>query len=298
MLSSNLPVASNWRILGASVTGTSHHKAGRDCDDAHAIRQLQDGPLLLAVADGAGSVSHAAAGAKCAVRTALDTAEAALAQQPEDMEQWQRLLDLVLASVRMSLEQLASGEMSFPGIEHEQSQTAEAAEDSFMVGVPLAGTLALPLYEFATTLLVAIVTPQWLAVTQIGDGAVVAQYADGNLEALTWPDHGEYVNETSFITNANYGQHIQYCILSEKDLLGIALFTDGIERLVLNFATKTPGKSFFTSMFQFVARAEASEGELAAFLASERVCELTDDDKTLVLAVRNMRQAGATFGDV
>jgi hypothetical protein len=58
-----------------------------------------------------------------------------------------------------------------------------------------------------------------------------------------------------------------------------------LERLVLNFKTKTAYEPFFTPMFEYATRADATEAELASFLASNRVCEHTDDDKTLVLAV-------------
>lgn len=282
MLSPDPPSAFNWRTLGASVTGTSHHKTGRGCDDAHAIRQLQDGTLLLAVADGAGSASRSAEGATYAVSAALDIAEDMLTQPPENQEQWQMLLRIVLESVRATLQQLASGEISLNVTESEPMQQLEQQLDQQLATQQLSIP---PLREFATTLLVTIVTPRWIAATQIGDGAVVVQHQDGTLQALTWPDHGEYINEASFITDADYSEHAQYSILAQQELLGVALFTDGIERLVLNFATKTPGNPFFTSMFTFAARTDANEAELAAFLASERVCERTDDDKTLVLAV-------------
>jgi hypothetical protein len=43
-----------WSVIGASVTGTSHLKLGRGCDDAHGWRVGED-LTVLAIADGAGS---------------------------------------------------------------------------------------------------------------------------------------------------------------------------------------------------------------------------------------------------
>ena len=57
-----------WQIVAASVAGTSHRKIGRGCDDAHAYLQLDNGTLLLAVTDGAGSAKRSAEGARCLVR--------------------------------------------------------------------------------------------------------------------------------------------------------------------------------------------------------------------------------------
>lgn len=72
----------------------------------------------------------------------------------------------------------------------------------------------------------------------------------------------------------------------------VALFTDGIESLVLHYASKTVHNRFFDNMFAPV-RALEKEGmdadlskELEKYLASPAVCERTDDDKTLILAKR------------
>src|SRR5437660_1684991 len=93
-----------WRVVGASVTGTSHLKRGRDCDDAHACRQLENGTIVLAAADGAGSATHSAEGARLAVQVALHAVEIAFAQQVEPVDE-EHLLDLlrsVLRAVRES----------------------------------------------------------------------------------------------------------------------------------------------------------------------------------------------------
>src|SRR5258706_16473770 len=67
----------NWRLLGASVTGTSHTKSGLPCQDAHAYREVA-GCALLVVADGAGSAQRSAEGAQCATQAAVSALAAAL----------------------------------------------------------------------------------------------------------------------------------------------------------------------------------------------------------------------------
>ncbi len=266
---------STWRVLGASVAGTSHQKSGRGCDDAIAYQQLKNETLLMAVADGAGSAIQSAAGATSAVKIALNAAETVLSQQAEPIneQQWEELLSAVLQTVRTTLEKLASGYIA-----SDDTMTGGAVEEVLQFA-------ALPLREFATTLLFAIVTPQEVAVVQIGDGVVVVQHADGVLEALTTPDHGEYINETSFITDHNYHKRIQFKVL-QVEIQAIALLTDGLQMLAIDLATNKPHKPFFGPLFKYSSKEDATEAELMAFLESERVCAYTDDDKTLALAVR------------
>jgi hypothetical protein len=68
--------AVTWRVVGVSVQGTRHLREGMPCQDAHAWRVLADGRVALAVADGAGSAPHAAAGSAAAVRAAVDAVAA------------------------------------------------------------------------------------------------------------------------------------------------------------------------------------------------------------------------------
>ncbi len=258
------------------MTGTSHQKLDHGCDDAHAYRKLDNETLLLAVADGAGSASRSAEGASYTVQESLVAAEYMLAQQaePTNEREWKDVLSDILRTTRTTLEKFALGNG-----EATNTTAGETVEE-----IPKPGIL--PLRAFATTFLLTIVTSQWIAITQIGDGAVVVQYDDGTLEALTQPDHGEYINETSFITDPDYLKRTQYIILPQVGIHGIALLTDGLQMLALDFTTNRPYEPFFMPLFRFAARPETTELELKTFLASERVCARTDDDKTLILGVR------------
>ncbi|MCA1830354.1 MAG: PP2C family serine/threonine-protein phosphatase [Actinomycetota bacterium] len=61
-------------IVGASVVGASHVRAGLPCQDAFAVAS-GDGYVALAVADGMGSAARADAGAATAVEAALETVD-------------------------------------------------------------------------------------------------------------------------------------------------------------------------------------------------------------------------------
>ena len=108
---------------------------------------------------------------------------------------------------------------------------------------------------------------------------------------MTWPQHGEYANTTLFVTDAVARAAFEFCahphVVDE-----VAVFTDGIESLVLHFATKSVHSVFFDTMFAPVRRLAAAgidralSDRLAEYLDSPPVCERTDDDKTLLLASR------------
>ncbi|MGB3559461.1 MAG: protein phosphatase 2C domain-containing protein, partial [Geitlerinemataceae cyanobacterium] len=64
--------STNWRVVAASVCGTSHQKRSQPCQDAHCWQITPEGVLVAAVADGAGSAAFGEVGAQKAVRTAVD----------------------------------------------------------------------------------------------------------------------------------------------------------------------------------------------------------------------------------
>lgn len=263
---------SGWHIIGSSVTGTSHLHMGRGCDDAHSYRVCADDLVLLAVADGAGSASYSADGAVCSVQVALDTAERLLFQQQEPVheDEWHSVLSLILQAVREKLLAL---------VEQRNSLQQE------MNGEQPSAPPQLALRDFAATLLIAIISSHWIAVAQVGDGAVVLQHTDGTLTSLTPRSYGEYVNETNFVTDEDYLLQTEYTTLPRANFRGIALLTDGLQMIALKRPENIPHQPFFAPLFRFTASPDATEVELRTFLESQRVNERTDDDKTLILAV-------------
>jgi protein phosphatase 2C-like protein len=255
-------VLTHWRLLGASVTGTSHTKSGLPCQDAHAYREVA-GCALLVVADGAGSAEHSAEGAQCASQAALSALSAALAGGwPADINLWRDLFAAAYATAKAELEQLA-------------------------------GAAGLPVRTFATTLLCAALSDSGLAVAQLGDGVAAAFAPSGNPpNGSDWflaaqPQRGEYANETYFLGEPDALQHLDVAVYAEP-VRALALMTDGLLRLVLN-AQRQPHVPFFEPLLTFGVEVDdegQGNGQLAGFLASERVCARTDDDKTVVLALR------------
>jgi hypothetical protein len=151
-----------------------------------------------------------------------------------------------------------------------------------------------PLRHYACTLVAALVGPTQAWFVQVGDGAAV--YADtqtGQWQVPIWPAHGEYANTTFFLTDPDYASHL-HCRAVGQRICRLGLFTDGLEHLLLDASTR---QGHAPALAPLLAPLQAQPGttgyntalseHLARFLASERVCARTHDDKTLILAVRN-----------
>lgn len=146
--------------------------------------------------------------------------------------------------------------------------------------------------DFACTLLVAVMGRDVSLFAQIGDGAIV--YTDdktNSFNTVFWPDNGEYLNITTFITSPGLENNLRVKHISGA-IEHVALLTDGLELLALDFKTKTAHGPFFQPMFERLKR-EVQPGSLEPllreFLQSPAVNERTDDDKTLMLGSRITR---------
>jgi len=249
-----------WRVIQAAVAGTSHHREQLPCQDHCVAATYECGSgevLAIVVADGAGSACHGGRGAQLAcqgVRQAIEAwVPAAVAAVPTTttVAEW-------LATAREVLLQAA-------------------AEEGASVR------------DFACTLLIAVITARAAGYAHIGDGGIVIDGGDG-LQLVFWPEAGEYANMTRFITDEDALEQVRV-LYSDAPPDEIAVFTDGIQRLALDYKARAVHGPFFAPMLAVLRRQLPSEcaelaEQLAAFLASPRVNSRTDDDKTLVLASR------------
>ena len=130
---------------------------------------------------------------------------------------------------------------------------------------------------------------------QIGDGAIVVsnRAEPDDYGWVFWPQHGEFANQTNFVTQDNALEVLEF-ELEERCVDEIAIFTDGIERLVLDLQEKTAHTPFFRTLFGWLIQTEpAAVGEeippsevVGRYLGSKEINNRTDDDKTLILASR------------
>jgi len=161
----------------------------------------------------------------------------------------------------------------------------EAARERVLA---LAGEAGESPRKYAATLTGVAASADCLAVGQIGDGAVVAEDEDGRLWTATRLQRGEYANETHFLTEEGALDQVSIEVF-ERPVRALAVLSDGLVRLALKLPDQEPHAPFFQPLFRFAGAVEDGEqaaSQLAGFLDSERVNARTDDDKSLVLAVR------------
>jgi hypothetical protein len=141
--------------------------------------------------------------------------------------------------------------------------------------------------QLASTMLGGVVGESAAAFFQIGDGALVTRQGD-SYEHVFWPSAGEYVNLTHFVTDAEAERALAFK-WTPRRVDEVAVFTDGLQRLTLDFKTEKVHEPFFAHMFKPL-RACSDSADLSAalrsFLESPQVESRTDDDKTLILATR------------
>ncbi len=189
-----------WTWAGATAIGTAHQRTGAPCQDAFACRVARSPSgteiLIAALADGAGSSERAEAGARLATSIFVDVVAEHLEERNGSALPACELVRTGIAAAHTAVSAMASHE--------------DRAID-----------------DFASTLLVAILHSGAGAIGQIGDGAVVfSRGTERPWEPALWPDHGEYVNTTRFLTDADAFEHLRVVELTGP-VGSVCLFSDG-----------------------------------------------------------------------
>jgi hypothetical protein len=240
-----------WKLVYGSVKGTSHAQSGQPCQDSCA-GSVAGSTLFAACADGAGSGDLSHLGSKAAVECFIGKA-ASMESAPtrEQIESW---------------------------VDDSRARILEAA----------AANDTTP-RQLAATLLAVIIGESWAAFAQIGDGVIIFD-SPGGYDFAFWPDNGEYANTTRFLTDDDYRANLRIEIV-ERHVSELAVLTDGLQMLALDFSQAKVHDRFFAPLFQTVKNGpdeETLRASLLEFMDSKRVNDRTGDDKTLLLATRSV----------
>ncbi len=250
-----LPANPRWRWAAASRIGTSHQRSGTRKQDAYGVR-LSPRALCTVVSDGAGSASHGGEGASLVCRHLI----------------------LAFRDWFSDHDQLPGDEVIRCWIDELRDRLSAAA-----------ARRDLTRRQFAATLVMLVVFKDELLTLQIGDSALVGRQ-NGVWEALCWPENGEFASTTYFVTDDPEPRLRLFRTQCTYD--AFALFSDGLESVALEQATQQPYARFFDPMIKAIDGADGGgrlvglSEALAHYLDSQRLCERTDDDKTLILISR------------
>lgn len=249
-----------WKWAAASRRGSSHEKDGSRLQDAFCCFTggSANEYLVAIVCDGAGSAKFGGQGASLVCRMIGGLARKHLRSE----------------------ERLPTDEQIFSWADEVRDLLALVAQRR---GVAVR--------DFASTLVCLISDGKDSIVCHVGDGcAVMKRAASEGWIAASWPEQGEYASTTFFMTDE---AELRLRITRfDEEIEAAALFSDGLERLALDFSNRAPSPRFFNPMIApVVASSQAGKDRdlsaaLKEYLASPSVLARTDDDKTLVLAVR------------
>ncbi|HEX4951664.1 MAG TPA: PP2C family serine/threonine-protein phosphatase [Blastocatellia bacterium] len=253
-----------WKYGFASVIGTWHARAGvplQDASRATVIRDARGAELLLAaVSDGAGSAAQSHIGSRLACEFWLEAVT-------EHCAAGGTLAELVDGFVPRWLMQC-------------QQRFAQTAQVS-----------GFTLEDYACTFLAAVVGAEEAVYVQLGDGAMIEAAGD-DYNVVCWPQQGEYANSTNFLTDADAANK---CFVERRKqrVDEVALFTDGVQSLVLDYRTRTAHAPFFAPLFAWLrprgtGHSQELSQSLDVYLNSAKINARTDDDKTLILATRRI----------
>lgn len=250
-----------WTWAGASERGTSHETTDDPKQDTVAVAEYSDGAasvMVMVVCDGAGSAKFSDIGSRIAcysahrlIRSHIEDGKSISSIDKDLAEKW-------LLNIRQNI-------------------------------VAKCDSLETPPRELATTITIAILGVEFAILLMVGDSPCVL-HNDGSWIAPIWPQRGEYANQTYFVTQ-DLPLRFEFSTIRKK-INRCAIFSDGIEKLVMREKGKQVYQPFFDSAFHELT-SDASAGRnreisrnISRFLSSDRVNQLTDDDKSLAIASR------------
>lgn len=245
------------QIIGASVIGPLHLVNVTPCQDAYAHEVFSTGHSIIAVSDGLGSAFFSDFGSKDAVEASVLRVKQILSKNFDRKPDLAAIATKAAFAARQNLER-----------------------KSHVYGCELR--------DLACTLIIVVIHRNNVAVAHIGDGAVVAK-TDQGLLLVSSPGDSEYANEVTPITGRHWERSLRIAPMF-SDSTGIMVFTDGLQRAALRNTLNgpIPFDRFCDPLFAYareVIDTKKAEKDIKYLLSSKKICENSEDDKTLVIAV-------------
>lgn len=258
------PDANSYSIIGASAIGPLHVVNNTPCQDACAFEVFPSGYGVVAVADGLGSASKSEIGARMAVDNAVHAVREVVAKRVNEEIDLGDTAKMAVFSARKILEEKAD-------------------------------ELQCKLRDLACTMIVVVMHKDSAVVAHVGDGAVIVNTKEG-LKLISGPEDSEYANEVTPLTSKDWELYLRVSSVVPY-VVGVMAFTDGCQRAALRKSQDglTPFDGFCEPLFSYandVKDLKEAEDDIKELLLSKKVCENSDDDKTLVIATLNTQGEG------
>lgn len=244
------------QTITAAVPGGKRVELGAPSEDA--VVTLEQGSCsLVALADGAGSQPLGGLGARIAAHCAIE----ALAEYLRR--------DRVPALGSILVGGILAGRLALKGM------TAAANHHQEHVKFE----------QLATTLTLAVVTPQEVGVASVGDGVHILRGRDGALSLAAMAADTEIANHTDFLTAPDLESKISIDVRPAAEVESVLLSSDGLETQLLG---RRDGDRWALPLtVNGLIDAPALDGwgaeEFERMLESDLIRDQSDDDCTLAL---------------
>lgn len=242
---------------GVYVRGEAHARRGLPCQDYCGLC-VENSVLLIAVADGLGSARFGGRAARFAVAAAVTA-----------------FRDLGTRGFITGAEVMGEVALEIA------TRAGEAVRER-------ARKVNVPLFDFDSTLLVILADKERVGTAHLGDGGVVIRDERG-LAVLSAPPITKFVNEVDSLSSNDFPGNIRVTTLQTRwDAL--AAFTDGCQSGIIE--RRGPEwhaySRFFEPLFSFAkeTRLKTLKSALRSLLKSHHFTRFSEDDRTLVVALR------------
>jgi len=247
-----------WKVFLASATGQYHLANNIPCQDSGHYAVIKD-VLIAAVCDGAGSASGGHLGSDFFAR---------------------KVTELVSESVQ-------SGEFAAARPSGYRDYLLDTIDKARTQLGAIAGSQQLQLRDFACTLVGCITSQDGGCFFHIGDGFAV-HLRDTGESVLSQPENGEYADETYFVTDDDWKDHLRVTpirAINRGCLIG--LMSDGTSPFAINRMRTGFYRPFIDPVMTYLSNASEPIGNQALknVLENEKTFAITADDKTLLLAL-------------
>ena len=261
-----------WNLGGVSVVGFSHEENDIPCQDAHAFRITHNNEVIAAVADGAGSAKLSHKGAQAFTTAIVDRLSSISDEKFLDLRDENLARSEIIKIINAIKVEL---------LDTHASVDAASGEKGYQE--------PLTLRDFHSTLIIAICNADGGAFYHVGDGAGAAfSFIDPEAAEVSRPENGEYANETYFVTEENWEDHLRVTSFS-GNADTILLMSDGVSGMAMTKGCEGPSINFVIPLLTFLKKNEPATNEIAVTntLSKDTVRSITGDDKTLLWIIRN-----------
>lgn len=241
----------NNKILysGFAQTGTTHLKSAMVCQDKFYCKTENDF-TFLSVADGSSSAKYSHLGAESVVRNAFK-----LIQNSFD--------EYYMSNPHKVKKNIINHLLKEIGI--------MAAKENVIVK------------DFATTFLFVAIKENRIIAGHVGDG-LIAYRKLGKYKVLSPPQHGEFLNQTYFVTSPNFIHHFRIYKGNIEGIEEIFLMTDGVTQGYYNKKNNGLTNLFEADIKLLNDTTSSGLNKALKNFMTNKIFNQTNDDSTLVVA--------------